>query len=154
MTVDFGNFDHWQKVNALRHSAHLKDGDGGGTLGSMTVTREEIDAKIAASEARTETRLAEMNGKFDLILSKIDSLHGEVVRTEGRVETAKWTMIAVFIAAVFAGAGLLASGIGVGSAFRDIVRQEVQALAPSAQQVAGDQSAPAAEAPAPTRPQQ
>ena len=106
------------------------------TSSSMTVTREEIDAKIAASEARTETRLAEMNGKFDLMLSKMDALHSEVVRTEKRVDSAKWTMIAVFIAAVFAGAGLLASGIGVGSAFRDIVRQEVQALAPSSPAVA------------------
>lgn len=99
------------------------------TSNGMTITREEIDAKIAASEARTDTRLAEMSGKFDLMISKIDSLHNDLSRTEKRVENAKWTMVAVVIGAVLAGAGLLASGVGIGSAFREIVRQEVQATA-------------------------
>src|SRR5690606_37063329 len=60
---------HIISLNAQQYSIDpsdtpLPDPSNRLTSSSMTVAREEIDAKLAASEARTEARFAEMNGKF------------------------------------------------------------------------------------------
>lgn len=40
-------------------------------------TREEIDAKMAAAEARTDTKLAKLEGKLDLVLTEVRSAKQE-----------------------------------------------------------------------------
>jgi Fe2+ transport system protein B len=47
-----------------------------GNLGERAMsdpTREEIQAHISASEARTDTKIARLEGKIDLVISKLDS---------------------------------------------------------------------------------
>jgi hypothetical protein len=44
-------------------------------------TREEIDAKLAAVEARTETRFTELSGKIDRLADSIAAL-GSTIRIE------------------------------------------------------------------------
>jgi hypothetical protein len=44
-------------------------------------TREEIDAKLAAVEARTETRFTELSGKIDRLADSISAL-GSTIRIE------------------------------------------------------------------------
>jgi len=44
-------------------------------------TREEIDAKLAAAEARTETRFTELNGKMDRLADSIAVL-GSTIKIE------------------------------------------------------------------------
>ena len=52
------------------------------------VTRDEIDAKIAAAEARLETGLARMEGKFDAGLSRMEGkLDAGLLRMEGKFDT-------------------------------------------------------------------
>jgi hypothetical protein len=41
------------------------------------LTRSEIDAKIAASEARTDSKFARIEGKFDLVFEKLDRIHND-----------------------------------------------------------------------------
>lgn len=46
--------------------------------------REEIKDKLAAAEARTDAKIAELSGKIDLVLNKIDGISGRFgeIRTD------------------------------------------------------------------------
>jgi hypothetical protein len=45
-------------------------------------TREEFDAKIAAAEARTDTKFERFEGKLDLVLSKLESVDTKITSAE------------------------------------------------------------------------
>jgi hypothetical protein len=85
-------------------------------------TREEIDAKLEAVEARTEARFTQLTGTIDVRFAnldgKIDRLVDSVWRLSEGVETARkegradnkstrWTIIIVVIASVIAGLAAL-----------------------------------------------
>lgn len=100
----------------------------------MTVTREEIDAKLAASEARTETRFAEMNGKVDLMLSRMDTLASAVAdsRQDSKEEARHtrqtlWAVAAIIVAIVGIATTVWLGGIDVGSKISELVDQKVAA---------------------------
>lgn len=70
-------------------------------------TREEVDAKIAASEARTDTKLAKIDGKLDLVIAKIDHvtesnsfLHKEIADSRRAVIANGWIIFAAIIAVI------------------------------------------------------
>lgn len=69
-------------------------------------TREEIDAKLATVEARTETRFVELSGKIDRVADSISVLANSVstVRTEVKHESSltRWTMAGLVIAGIAA----------------------------------------------------
>ena len=49
-------------------------------------TREEIDAKFAAVEARTDTKIVRIDGKLELILTKMTDLSAQIqaIKIHGR----------------------------------------------------------------------
>jgi hypothetical protein len=69
-------------------------------------TREEIDAKLAVVEARTETRFVELTGKLDRVADSIATLAHSVsnVRSEVKHESnlTRWTIVGLVIAALAA----------------------------------------------------
>lgn len=94
-----------------------------------------IDAKIAASEARTDTKFAKLEGKLDLILNKVDRLEGDSQRTRATVRNTGLTLffgLASLMVAISALAfnGFLGS-FNAGVRVRDIVREEVVAARPA-----------------------
>lgn len=110
------------------------------TSSSMTVAREEIDAKLAASEARTEARFAEMNGKFDLVLAKMDSLTSSVAeaRKDAR-EDAKhtrntlWVVATIIVAIIGLSVAVWLGGLDLGTKVSDLVDQKVASIQPPAE---------------------
>jgi hypothetical protein len=96
------------------------------------VSREEIDAKIAASEARTEIKITRLEGKLDLVLAKIDSVREEnnhqfsSAKDDSRaIRANQWVIafgLAVLIVAVVA---LFPVFFGIGVQIKDIVAHEV-----------------------------
>ncbi len=86
------------------------------------LTREEMKAEIALAEARTDTKIVRMEGKLDLVLSKLDG-----VRDDNRATRAnQWVIglgLAVLIVAI---AGLLPVFFGIGTQVRDLVHTEIQ----------------------------
>lgn len=117
-------------------------------------TREEIDAKIAASEARNDTKFARIDGKMDLVLAKIEGYSGLVntrfdasdkqtammredirgVKEDTRAARQNvWTVAGIVIATILA---VVAIGVAVvaimppiydaGTKLRDTVREEVK----------------------------
>lgn len=84
----------------------LKHGGGGGTSGGM----ETVDAKIAASEARTDTKFAELRGDL------------KDFATKGTVWQAAATIIAVILAAIAFGGDRFDAGIGMA----DVAQNQIQ----------------------------
>lgn len=78
----------------------LKPGGGGGTLPPM----ETVDAKIAAAEARTDTKFAELRGDLKDFASK------------GTVWGAMATAVAVILAALAFAGDRFDAGVGAGGA--------------------------------------
>ena len=70
---------------------------------SMSVTREEIDAKLDANQARTEANLARFEERIN---SAINSVNAEGKRIEGAVSSLKGTVVVTAIASVLAIVGL------------------------------------------------
>lgn len=72
-------------LDLLRHqleqtrakSDHLSTGGGGGTYGGM----DTVDAKIAASEARTDTKFAELRGDLKAIQHSTSGVRATVIGT-------------------------------------------------------------------------
>lgn len=85
-------------------------------------TREEIQAQIAASEARGETKFARLEGKLDLVLSKLDD-----AKDDGRHTRNNVILVGVSLALLIIGSVAIAPVIfDLGSKFRETVTKEVQ----------------------------
>jgi hypothetical protein len=97
-------------------------GKADGDRAMSDLTREEVKAQIDASEARTEVKIARLEGKIDLAISKLDSLRDDnkVVRTN------QWVIgfgLALLIVAV---ATLFPAFFSIGTQVKDMVDNEVQ----------------------------
>ena len=70
------------------------------------LAREEIDAKIAASEARGDTKIARIEGKLDLVISKLDAGNTRTtdvlteVREQGRATRSNTIVVGLGVLAV------------------------------------------------------
>jgi hypothetical protein len=62
----------------------LKIKSGGNEM--TTPTREEIDAKLAAAEARNETRFVELSGKMERIIEAVNRSNSDYLRTAGETK--------------------------------------------------------------------
>lgn len=101
-------------------------------------TREEIDAKLAASEARSETRSVQLESKFDLVLAKIAGLGEKMddVRSDNRTTRSNiWAVCAVIVGVIVGTAALIMtlgpSAFTLGAQVRDMVQKELQLVAPA-----------------------
>jgi hypothetical protein len=96
-------------------------------------SREEMKAAIELAEARTDTKIARMEGKLDLVISKIDALN---VRFEDARRDARDTRGNIW----FVGLGLAVLIVGVVTLFpvffsigihiRDLVHSEMESQGP------------------------
>jgi hypothetical protein len=57
------------------------------------ITREEIDARFEASQARWEALHASLNGKLDVIVARLDSQSQRIDRLEQATSSLKNTVI-------------------------------------------------------------
>lgn len=75
------------------------------------LTREELDAKLATVEARTETRFVELSGKIDRVADAVTTLSTKLqVEMDGVKEdnkTTRWTIVTTIVVAVLAAIGAL-----------------------------------------------
>jgi hypothetical protein len=65
-------------------------------MSAGTVTREEIDAKIAASEARNDTKFARLEGQMAQMLQKLDTIHED----NRSVKTNVWAGVGLIVAVI------------------------------------------------------
>jgi len=120
-------------------------------------TREEIDAKMAAVEARTETRFVELSGKIDRVIDALGRANTDLVRVSGEIRTelqtvksdnkyTRTTIIVTIIASIIAGlAALWVTQSNMLASFEaGITLHEASSPTPST-------SAPKSPTPSPTR---
>lgn len=71
---------------------------------STTPSREEIDAKLDAANARAEARITEMSGNIDLkfahLENKLDALIGASNELKAETKFSRWTIIGIVVAAM------------------------------------------------------
>jgi hypothetical protein len=88
-------------------------------------TREIIDDKVAASEARGETKLVRLEGKLDLIMKTIDDLARES-KIDSRATRSNQLVVGFGLAAlIVAIAALFPVFFGMGDRIHDIVDRAV-----------------------------
>lgn len=97
-------------------SPYVRVDDGVSSMAAPT--REEIDAKLAAIEARTETRFVELSGKIDRLSDSIGMLTGVVTDVKSELASVgsqvkeenrftRWTIGITLIASLIAFAAAL-----------------------------------------------
>ena len=105
------------------------------------ITRSEIDAKIDASEARTDTKFARLEGRFDLMMAKLDDVARQLVDVRQDNKATRSTVVISVVStgvALFLGLAAIIIGLavglpavyGIGTSTRDIIQTEVQRALP------------------------
>jgi hypothetical protein len=109
-----------QNDRLSREMGALKGGGGGGTSGGMDTAL--IDAKVAASEARTDSKFARLDGKIDLLVERSTDARTEA-RATRRTVIGTGLSIAALLIAIFA---LYTSSFTLGSRISDVARAEAR----------------------------
>ena len=121
--VDFGG-----RVTEIRPGIRealgpgLSNGGGGGTLPPMDSL---IDAKIAAAEARTDAKFANVLSKLELIGSDVRTMRDDNRATRTTVWQAAFTVMGLLVALVALAGTLGPAAFSMGQAVRDIARSEI-----------------------------
>lgn len=89
----------------------LKSAASGGTYNSMS----EVDAKIEAAEARTDTKFAEMMGELRVISGKLEHLDENYRETRTSISSLKSTVIVTAVTTVLAIGGLFYTALQYGN---------------------------------------
>lgn len=78
-------------------------------------TSGELDAKIAASEARSETKIARIEGKLDLVAQSIGALASSVQTQRAEANSNRTVVVATVITTALALAGLGYAALSYGA---------------------------------------
>lgn len=106
-------------------AAPLKEGGSDGTSPPMDAT----DAKIAAAEARTDVKFAKIEGKLDLIVSRLDTINTNATDAKSEARTTRRTIVGTGLslgALILAIAAFGVNVFGMGSRVDDIARAEAR----------------------------
>ncbi len=99
------------------------------------IGREEIDAKLGRVSAETDTKIARIEGKLDLVLTKLDYVlkdnqeTRQEIRSEARSSREITWGVGIGVMAIIIGIlALFPSVFGLGTQIRDMVHTEVQQI--------------------------
>ncbi|HEX8214569.1 MAG TPA: hypothetical protein VF582_03755 [Allosphingosinicella sp.] len=159
-SVDESKRELWAKLQEQHARANvdveqeppLKGGGGGGT--SRGMDNALIDSKIAASEARTDTKFAKLEGKLDLILERVETVKEQSTDARSEARATRRTVIGTGVslgALLIAIFTLYTNSFNLGARVDDIARIEARetynqiSAAPTIQQRAEQKALPAPE---------
>jgi hypothetical protein len=126
--------DEGQKINYVSEGVFYQPRSASVKSGSEDVSdslgRSEIDAKIAASEARMETKIVRLEGKIDALIGLSTTISSHQDANASSLKTNIWAATAIIVATIL-GLFAIAATIGpsafsFGAQMRDLVRSEVQ----------------------------
>jgi hypothetical protein len=93
----------------------------------MATQDDLVDAKIAAAEARTETKVARIEGKLDLVLSKL----GDVRDGQRSVVANIWVVFAALAAIIIGSIAAAPVIFDLGMKLRETITNEIQQRLPT-----------------------
>lgn len=102
----------------------LKGGGGGGTLGGMDSAL--IDAKVAAAEARTDTKFERLIGRLDSIDAKLTRIETDNVRTRATVRTTGLSVFAAIVTVLGLLFAVFSQSFSIGTKVSDAAREQAQ----------------------------
>jgi len=102
----------------------LKGGGGGGTSGTMDTAI--IDAKIAASEARADTKFSQVLGKLEGMDGKLTRIEADNIRTRSTVRTSAIALGALFVSIAALLVAAISSSFNIGAKVGDVARTEAR----------------------------
>jgi hypothetical protein len=129
-----------QNVRANNHSSTYSAGSAlpagaqktsGGHMADLT--REELDAKLTTVSAQTDTKLARLEGKLDLVITELRSVNDTYknVRDGQRATIANLWVVFAALAAIIIGSIAAAPVIfDLGMKLRETITKEVQERTP------------------------
>lgn len=130
--LDFSLLERWRETlerKTDQEQSALKFGGGGGTFDSMDL----VDAKIAASEARTDAKFSEMIGQLSTMRAelggKLDTMNARSEHVEKSTAGIKTTVIVTAIAALGLTVAIMAFGsqwFGLGMDAQQISQRSAQ----------------------------
>src|SRR5262249_10352103 len=94
-------------------------------------TRGEIDAKFAAAAAETETKFARLEGKLDLVISKIEDARASAHSDNAVTRASLWVLFAVVVAIVAALYAFFPVFFDFGSKVQERIADEIKARLPT-----------------------
>ena len=97
---------------------------------SDSPSREEVNAKLEAVEARLETRLTSMDGKLDRLLDKITVVGETAKEAKTAASTIKWNILITAVATLAALIAVIVALNAVGFQVASVIKQFEQAPAP------------------------
>jgi hypothetical protein len=97
-------------------------------------TREEIDAKLAAAAAETDTKFARLEGKLDLVISKIEDARASAHSDNAATRANLWGLFVVAVAIAAALYAFFPVFFDFGSKVQDRIADEVKARFPTTSQ--------------------
>jgi hypothetical protein len=136
------NISYLSKYQTLKVArVVLEQGDAlqSGSLG-MATEGEVRAAEIAASDARTDTKIVRLEGKLDLVLSKFDSVNTHIDSVSTRITDMKddlrstrnniWVVGLGLAGLIVVVVALFPVFFDVGSKMRDLIQTEVSRALP------------------------
>lgn len=114
--------EHERRASAAADRAEsfaLKTSPPGGTPPPM----DAVDAKIAAAEARTDTKFAQLRGDLQRLPSRAQ-MQADATSLRNNVWGAALTALAITLAVVAFGGDRFDAGMGAGSAVAPVVEQQ------------------------------
>ena len=88
------------------------------------ITREEMDAKLEAVEARLETRLVSMDAKLDNLLNEVRQVGSTAKEAKAAASSIKWNVLFAALGGVGVTASLVVAFWAIGWQIADILRPQ------------------------------
>jgi hypothetical protein len=102
--------------------------------GKMASQDDLMDAKIAAAEARTDTKIVRLEGKLDLVISKLDLINESyrgVKEGQRAVITNIWVVFAALAAIIIGSIAAAPVIFDLGMRLRETITKEIQERVPA-----------------------
>lgn len=110
--------------------AALKQAGVSGTSRSMS-DDALIDAKIAAAEARTETKFGALLHKLESMDGKLTRIEADNIRTRSTVRTSSFAVVSIIVAVLGLLFATFTQSFNLGSRVSEIARSEVARAQPT-----------------------
>jgi hypothetical protein len=96
------------------------------TLSGMD--QQLVDAKIAASEARVDTKFAQLIARLESMDSKLTRIEADNLRTRSTVRTTGFTIVSIILAVLALTFAVFSQSFNLGSKISDVARLEATSI--------------------------
>lgn len=109
---------------------------------SSGMDQQLVDAKIAASEARVDTKFAQLIARLESMDGKLTRIEADNLRTRSTVRTTGFTIVSIILAVLALTFAVFSQSFNLGSKVSDVARLEATSILQSQSQQRTTAAAP------------